>query len=154
MKVITEHPIEVRSSACGCQYSGIDGSDTNSVTAFQKWVNTKKGARLKPDGLYGPNTKAAYAKFGAEWEKTQTNPFTEKEGGVSATDRAKQIADGAKLGLPANESTPENIAMAEYQKSQKPGIKEKIKSLPMPAKIAIGVVGLGLVGFIIYKILK
>lgn len=60
------------SSACGCGYSNINGSDPIDVKAFQNWANTNKNAGLDVDGKYGPLTKAAYNSFGVEWEASKS----------------------------------------------------------------------------------
>ncbi len=82
MKIITNNEIEVvrsrrqkMSDACGCGgYSSLDGDDSSKVREFQVWASMNKGARLSADGVYGPLSKAAYSKWGEEWEKTQTKP--------------------------------------------------------------------------------
>jgi hypothetical protein len=51
------NPIEVIKSA------------PKDTLSFQKWANKNKGVSLVEDGIYGKNTKAAWDKFGLEYEK-------------------------------------------------------------------------------------
>ncbi len=88
MRIITTHPVEYMSSACGCHlscegsngacncHSSLDGSDNSKVREFQVWASMNKGARLSTDGIFGPLTKAAYDKWGAEWEGKQPKQTT------------------------------------------------------------------------------
>ncbi len=117
------------------KYSSLEGTDTSAVRSFQVWANTNKAAQLSPDGLYGPLTKAAYAKWGVEWEKTQ--PATKPANTQTA---------------PASDKPSVDKGTKDFVVS-KTGFMEKVKALPMPAKIGIAVGGAAILGFIIWKLI-
>ncbi len=86
MKITTSNPIIFKGVRKESNCSGIDGSNSTSVREFQVWASINHAAQLVADGIYGPLTKAAYAKWGDEWEKTQTptttSPTTKTRAGV------------------------------------------------------------------------
>jgi hypothetical protein len=145
MNIVTNHPIEVMSGCCG--YSNLEGTDVVGVKAFQDWMdlthplwvkyagkapsNLNKGAGY---GTFGNNTKKAYAQYGKEWELTQT-----KDTPITAVP-------------PINIAPPAPASVAPLPVKVK--IYDRFKALPMVAKVGIGVGVAGIVGFIIYKIIK
>lgn len=116
------------------RFSSIDGSDKTSVSAFQSWANQKYGANLAVDGIFGPKSKAAFEKWGAEWEKTAS----------TSKPKARPVPQEVAPSAPAAETV-------KLESPDKKGFVEKIKAMPMPAKIAIGVGVLALVGVVIWK---
>jgi len=81
MQVITKYPIYqgvdggfvVNTIIDG--YSGMDASSPfQDILNFQSWANRWKGTNLTVDGIYGPKSKAAYAKYGAEFERSKADP--------------------------------------------------------------------------------
>ena len=81
MKIITNRKVETLTAGqIAERYSNLDSSNKDSVKAFQSWFNakyTKPPFINKPlvvDGVYGKLSKDAYAKYGAEFEKTQSTP--------------------------------------------------------------------------------
>lgn len=119
------------------QYSSLDGSDKTSVRAFQAFVNVRYSAALDQDGIYGPKTKAAYAKWGAEWEKTQP----EKKGTV--------MPSTPPVDKPVVDPGTKDFVVT----TTKTGIIDKIKALPMPAKIGLGIGAAAIIGVIIWKLI-
>jgi len=205
MNIITNRPIEVKSSACGC--SGVDGSSTyEQILAFQQWANSKKGAKLAVDGKYGPLTGSAFTKWGAEYDKSTAAPtnqgrqmivaavngvnvYSIYEGNpiVATVNKGKTIGVYAK-DKDANHYFVETVAGKAYVSKlltnmvaeKKPvgvkpivakppvadsavspavspveadGFMGKLKALPMPVKIGIGVGLAGILTFIIWKLI-
>lgn len=90
---IRTEQLDKKSSACGCSYSNINGSDPIDVRSFQNWANINKNAGLDVDGKYGPKTTAAYNLYGATWEATK----------LITKDSQKQAETEKK---PSQDSTP------------------------------------------------
>ncbi len=160
MKIITSNPIEFKKigkySNCDCdgKSSGIDGSNNTSVREFQVWASMNHGAQLAADGIYGPLTQSAYKKWGAEWELTQpkASPVvsaTKKPSKTLSADEkkfAKEFSDGAKV---SPETKPESI----FTKDKPTKLMDKLKALPMPAKIGIGIAVAAVLGIVVWKLL-
>lgn len=147
MKIVTKGAVKY-SNACGC--SGIDGSSSSDdIRSFQKFAlskgarNTtgkKAGEPISIDGVWGANTAFAWGLYGKQWEAAQTK----------ASPSPAPTPATPKMGT-MDEST------AEWVKThpEKPATKflDKIKALPLPAKIGIGVGATVLIGFIVWKLI-
>ena len=93
MNVITNAPIIKKRN--GRIYSDfVSGEETKS---FQIWVNKNKGEKLVEDGIYGPKTKAAYSKFGKEYD-TITLGSKPKEN-LSSPKNIESTNEGEKNGM-------------------------------------------------------
>lgn len=78
MKIITNRKVETLTAGqIAERYSNLDSLNKDDVKAFQSWFNTNyarppfANKPLTVDGVYGKLSKAAYDKYGAEFEKTQ-----------------------------------------------------------------------------------
>lgn len=138
MKVITSSSVIIqrRNGVSSAKYSSLEGSDRIAVKSFQEWANKVYSAQLVTDGLYGPKSKAAYKKWGAEWGKAQQSGAPKKDTPPPATDK------------PAAEQKTKDFVVT----TTKTGLMDKIKALPMPAKIGIGVGLAAILGVIIWKL--
>ncbi len=204
MNVLTSGKIEYKSNACGCM-SGIDGSNKSSVQQFQVWANMYHSAQLVTDGIYGPLTKAAYNKWGEEWEKTQTatntpssptapplreGVVTANKDGVNVYDLNNKVlkvakkgeyvgtiqgdadkdwyyvntsfgkgkvvkanVDVAKSNKPTTPSVPTTPTTPAPTETTAPTFMEKVRALPVPAKIGIGLGLTAVLGIIIWKLI-
>jgi len=144
MKVLTTYPVEIQTkdfsthsqqgnldtsygskdyaAPNGLGYSSLDGSSgSEAIRTFQVWANINHQARLSADGKYGPLTSAAYAKWGAEWEKIQQPAKVDKP--KSASPVPTETLTGS--GIPAA-SAPTKTSLAD-----------KFKALSTPAKVGI-----------------
>lgn len=95
MKVISANPILVdnRRVNSNDMYLSIDGADKKEVMSFQEYANSK-GAGLVVDGIYDPKSKAAYKKYGADWEKQKATPVAVVNQTTGTTD-APVVAEPA-----------------------------------------------------------
>lgn len=128
------------------QYSSLDGSDTTAVRIFQVWASMYHAAQLSADGIYGPQTKAAYAKWGAEWEKTQ--PQTTKPVKPSSAPK-KDTSSAPAADKPVVDQGTKDFVVT----TTKTGFMDKVKALPMGAKIGIGLGAAAILGVIIWKLI-
>ncbi len=118
------------------KYSSLDGSDAAAVKSFQEWANKVYSAQLVVDGAYGPKSKAAYSKWGAEWEKAQQ----------AGSPKGQTPAPGNK---PVVDPATKEFVVT----TTKTGFMDKVKALPMPAKIGVGIGAAAVLGLIIWKLI-
>lgn len=116
------------------KYSSLEGSDAASVKSFQEWANKVYSAQLVVDGIYGPKTKTAYSKWGAEWKKAQ-------QAGTTNKDTTSPVRD-AKMNEPEIATGKDKLTFMQ-----------KVKMLPMPAKVGIGLGAAAILGVIIWKLI-
>jgi hypothetical protein len=138
MKVITKYP--VYESADGSVivntildgYSGIDASSSfQDILNFQSWVNKWKGTNLVVDGIYGSKSKAAYAKYGQEFEKSKAIPYyVPKKETQQAT---KKNTDKVK------ETTQTNDTKKTEEAKPSPSSKTSKLKLSKTTKIALAI---------------
>lgn len=148
MRLISKGPVKVRamkkfSNACGC--SGIDGSNSSDVRTFQVWANINHAAQLSADGKYGPLTKAAYNKWGAEWEVLQQLKSKKEKPSLSPVDQS--LVDNAKVSA---EPTPEEFAKKLAENNKPVKLMDKWKALSTTKKgLVIGGGSLLTIGLVI-----
>ncbi len=116
------------------KYSSLDGSDAAAVKSFQEWANKANSAQLVVDGAYGPKTKAAYSKWGADWEKAQQ-------------------AGAPKNPAPATKPVVDPATKDFVVTTTKTGLIDKFKALSMPAKIGIGIGAAAVLGLITWTLI-
>jgi len=73
MKIVTDRNVITVSSQAELnnymeEFASINGNNDVQVRSFQLFANSK-GEKLRVNGKWNSQTRTAYAKFGAEWEK-------------------------------------------------------------------------------------
>lgn len=168
MKVITSYPvIHVTSRAkknCPEFLSMDASSSTSQVKAFQDWLDVKyptwymgkKLSKASGYGVFGPITKAAYGRYGKEFDKGAqdllgmfTNPFAPKTPSPTpASNTITNPATGVTTQVPDN--TLNNTPTAQTNTP----IRHGWSTLTKPQKITI-IAGSGLIGVVLlYAIFK
>ena len=156
MKVLTKYPIYVNKKkvSSGDFYMNVDANNVAQIKAFQNWMDIKyptwySGGKMNKDvskgyGTYNDATKSADNTYGKEFEAVlmQTS---------QTISPALETATGVSKGVFSGTFTPKQ----EIAKQEVPNEKNKMKKGTKMALIIGGsVVGIALIGFLIYKISK
>ncbi len=159
MQVITKFPV-TRMAGGGLVvntildgYSGIDASSSyQDILDFQTWANRFKGTSLAIDGIYGPKSKAAYAKYGAEFERAKADPtYVPKK--VSAP--VKKVVASTNSSTSTNSKTEPKAEEESKPSSTSSGTVKSKFSDKAKIALAISAVVLAVVGIrIIQKMVK